>query len=254
MQHRIDYNTMIFMKKKLALQQRILILYVAFFATIIASFCFGTFGSGLAKGLRDGFRVSDQIANEQAEGNPNYWIGVYYDLPSADADIDIDLNNPALHDGTKLKARINSVDLMAENPNTILDGSMWKGLTTLMGTPAIFICSWLLVIGYAVIVVMMFLIIRSLRRSIKSESVFDRKNFVRTRTIGLLLIGCSFMSALINYLTINKAAQLLEGSCLMLNTSFSVNFWDVLMGILILLIAEAFAIGYDMSQEQKLTI
>lgn len=236
------------------LQRRILALYIAFFAAIIASFCFGTLGSGLAKGFRDGYRVSDQIVNEQADGNQNYWVGVYYDLPSADSEIDFELNNPTLPDGTKLKARINRVDLMVENNNTILDGSLWKGLTTLMGTPAIFICSWLLVIGYAVIVVMMFLIIRSLRRSIKSENVFDRKNFVRTRIIGALLIVCAVLSALINYLTVNKAAKLLEGSAVILDTSFSVDFWDVLMGILILLIAEAFAIGYDMTQEQKLTI
>lgn len=242
------------MNNKKALQRRILVLYIAFFTVIIASFCFGTLGSGLAKGLRDGFRVSDQIANKQADGNQNYWVGVYYDLPSADSEIDIELNNPTPSDGNKIKARINRVDLMVENNNTILDGSLWKGLTTLMGTPAIFICSWLLVIGYAVIVVMMFLIIRSLRRSIKSESVFDRKNFVHTRAIGVLLIVCSILSALINYLTVHKAAELLEGSCLVLNTSFSINFWDVLMGIMILLIAEAFAIGYDMTQEQKLTI
>ena len=31
------------------LQRRILALYIAFFAAIIASFCFGTLGSGLAK-------------------------------------------------------------------------------------------------------------------------------------------------------------------------------------------------------------
>lgn len=242
------------MNTKNALQQRILALYIAFFTVIIASFCFGTLGSGLAKGLRDGFRVSDQIVSEQADGNQNYWVGVYYDLPSADAEINIDLNAPASTEGTHLKARINRVDLMVEKPNTTLDGSIWKGLTELMGSPSIFICTWLLVIGYAVIVVMMFLIIRSVRRSVKSESVFDRKNFLRTRVIGILLIVCSFLSALINYLTVNKAAELLEGSCLTLNTSFSVDFWDVLMGILILLIAEAFAIGYDMSQEQKLTI
>lgn len=239
---------------KNALQRRILVLYVAFFTVIIASFAFGTLGSGLAKGFRDGYRVGDQIANEQADGNQNYWIGVYYDLPSADAEIDIELNNPTLSDGTKLKARINRVDLMVENNNTILDGSLWKGLTTLMGTPAIFVCSWLLVIGYGVIIVMMFLIIRSLRRSIKSESVFDRKNFVRTRVIGLLLISCAMLSALINYLTVNKAAELLAGSGWALDTTFSINFWDVLMGIMILLIAEAFAIGYDMTQEQKSTI
>lgn len=242
------------MNTKNALQRRILVLYIAFFTAIFASFCFGTLGSGLAKGFRDGFRVSNQIVNEQAEGNSNYWVGVYYDLPSADSDIDIDLSSPTLPDGTKLKARINSVDLMVENNNTTLDGSLWKGLTSLMGTPAIFISSWLLVIGYAVIVVMMFLIIRSLRRSIRSESVFDRKNFVRTRAIGILLIICSLLNALISYLTVKEAARMLNNSCLALNTSFSVDFWDILMGILILMIAEAFTIGYDMSQEQKLTI
>lgn len=242
------------MNTKNALQQRILALYIAFFTVIIASFCFGTLGSGLAKGLRDGFRVSDQIVSEQADGNQNYWVGVYYDLPSADSEINIDLSTPTLPDGANIKARINRVDLMVEKPNTTLDGSLWKGLTELMGTPSIFICTWLLVIGYVVIVVMMFLIIRSVRRSVKSESVFDRKNFLRTRVIGILLIICSFLSALINYLTVKEAAQWLADSKFALDTSFSVNFWDVLMGILILLIAEAFAIGYDMSQEQKLTI
>lgn len=242
------------MNIKKDLQRRILVLYVAFFTVIVASCCFGTFGSDFAKGLRDGFKMGDQIANEQAEGNQNYWVEVFYDLPSADSDINIELNAPALPDGTQLKARINRVDLLVENSNTSLGGSFWKGLTSLMGSPAIFVSTWLLVIGYAVIVVMMFLIIRSLHRSIRSESVFDRKNFVRTRVIGTLLIVCTLLKALIDYLSVREAAQLLEGSCLALNTSFAIDFWNILIGILILLIAEAFAIGYDMSQEQKLTI
>lgn len=239
---------------KNALQRRILALYIAFFVAIVASCCIGTFGSDFAKGLRDGYRIGDQIANEQAEGNEAYWIEFLYDLPSAEVEMSTTLDSPTLPDGVRLKARINRLDLMLENNNPTLDKSDWESLTSLTGSPVVFACTWLVVICNIVIVVMMFLIIRSLRRSIRGESVFDRKNFIRTRIIGALLIVCSLLNALGRYLTIKGAAKLLEGSAIALDTSFSINFWDVLMGIMILLIAEAFAIGYDMTQEQKLTI
>ena len=51
-----------------------------------------------------------------------------------------------------------------------------------------------------------------------------------------------------------RAAELLAGNGYAVDTGFHVSYSMVIMGILILFAAEVFAIGQNLSEEQKLTI
>ena len=50
------------------------------------------------------------------------------------------------------------------------------------------------------------------------------------------------------------ARTLLEGSPLQVAASFPLNYWNIVMAILVLFSAEVFSIGSRLSEEQKLTI
>ena len=51
-----------------------------------------------------------------------------------------------------------------------------------------------------------------------------------------------------------RAAEVLAGTGLEVDTGFAVSYGTIIMGILVLFAAEVFAIGQQLSEEQKLTI
>lgn len=238
------------MNSKKALQNRILVLYIAFFAAIVGSFLFGTLGSNFAKGFNEGLRISATLSNSYLNESPKS-LRLYMDLPNDNREMDLELSDLELPEGTTVKARINMIDMMVERDS---EESLWAAMWTTTGSPTAVVFSWLLIFGYIAVIVFIYQIIASLRRSIHSESVFDRRNIVRTRIIGIIIICFPILKAIIRYLTIRSAETILAGSSIVLDTSFHIDFWEVILGIMILFIAEAFAIGYDMTQEQKLTI
>ena len=101
---------------------------------------------------------------------------------------------------------------------------------------------------------MMILIIHSLRRSIRDERPLDKRNVWYLRLIGLLTILSEVISSLIGYAMNLQAERLLAGSKWMVASSFELSYSTIIMGILILFSAEVFAIGQNLSEEQKLTI
>ncbi|MEG2612622.1 MAG: DUF2975 domain-containing protein, partial [Alistipes sp.] len=60
--------------------------------------------------------------------------------------------------------------------------------------------------------------------------------------------------ALIAWCMSARAAELLAGSNLVVDTTFSISYYTIIMGILVIFTAEVFAIGQNLSEEQKLTI
>ena len=88
---------------------------------------------------------------------------------------------------------------------------------------------------YLAIIVLMFVIIHSLRRSIREERTLDKRNVWYLRAIGMLTIVTELISDTVD-------------------AGFHVSYAMIIMGILILFAAEVFAIGQNLSEEQKLTI
>ena len=104
------------------------------------------------------------------------------------------------------------------------------------------------------IIVLMVMIIHSLRRSIREERTLDRRNVWYLRLIGLLTILTELINGLLSRAMNLRAAELLADSGLTVDTSLDLSYTTIIMGLLILFSAEVFAIGQNLSEEQKLTI
>ena len=107
---------------------------------------------------------------------------------------------------------------------------------------------------YLAIIVLMFVIIHSLRRSIREERTLDKRNVWYLRAIGMLTIVTELISDTVDWVMNSRAAELLAGSGYTVDAGFHVSYAMIIMGILILFAAEVFAIGQNLSEEQKLTI
>ena len=69
-----------------------------------------------------------------------------------------------------------------------------------------------------------------------------------------VLIGSEVLEGLIGWCMRTGAAEALKGSALTVDVSFPLSYWNLLMGVLMLFMAEVFAIGTRLGEEQKLTI
>ena len=122
------------------------------------------------------------------------------------------------------------------------------------GTPWLYALTMLNALVYPAIIVLMCIIIRSLRRSIRNECTLDRRNTRYLRAIGVLTILSELCGDLSAWWMNRRAAEVLAGTGLEVDTGFAVSYGTIIMGILVLFAAEVFAIGQQLSEEQKLTI
>lgn len=239
------------MRNTKTLKYRILSLYIAFFAVMLAGILFGTIGSDFSKGMRDGKVLGMRMAASYMHDMPRS-SRLLYELPNDNPEMNVSIPGLRETEGRTVSARINKIDLLVEEDAG--DRSLWALMASSTGSVSTQVYAWLLIGCYAVIIIYMLLIMNSLRKSFRSESVFDRRNILRTRIIGIVIIGVSVLQGLLHHTIVMAAADILDGSSITLNTTLQIDYWNMLMGILILFIAEVFAIGYDMSEEQKLTI
>lgn len=220
--------------------KRLNILYGIFFSLIIAALAFSIgsheFRTGFQEGFSDGMHYG-QNSDYRVSRFPNVVLerkaGIY-DIPV------IEQSDSSLI----VQARICAVDIQSES---FKESANYESpvLPTLLISMAS--CCY---IGVFIII---FIILTSLRASIKQGNVFSRNNIKRTRAIGILLIVISITINISHYLEIGYVSGLLAGSTLQVSVEPPF-LSDLITGILILFIAEIFAIGYDLTEEQKLTI
>lgn len=119
-------------------------------------------------------------------------------------------------------------------------------------------CAYLLMlimgVSFLAVFVLFALIINSLRKSIRNEQPICQCNISRTRWIGILILVAELSRASVLYINIREASRLLAGTSLEVATTFPLNYWEVIVGILFLFMAEVFSVGTQLSEEQKLTI
>lgn len=108
--------------------------------------------------------------------------------------------------------------------------------------------------SFLAVIVLIALMINSLRKSIRDEQPLRHNNIVRTRWIGILLILSELANALSLYVNQCKAAEVLAETEYEVLNCFPLNYWNLIIGMLFLFMAEVFAIGTQLSEEQKLTI
>ena len=223
------------MKSKKTILRRITTLYVVFFVVI----AFGI--------VRTVSRFSRRMvaAARMADGRN---VELMYDLRVATSTTGFDIpiyRNAA--DSVTMYARPSLLDLEAVMPAGSSSGtSAFNSYSIVYGLLAM--------MTYAAIFVILFVIIGSLRKSIRNDDVFRKSNIALTRAIGILLIAASLLFSLMSWLEARAAAPYFAGSPYAINTAFPFNFGEIIMGVLIFIIAEIFSISSTLSEEQKLTI
>ena len=234
------------MKSKKIILRRITTLYVIFFVVI----AFGVIrtvsrfsGEDFYTGRNDARRM---MAAERMVTGRN--VELIYDLRVATSNtgFDIPIYRGAA-DSITVYARPSLLDLEAVMPEGTADEAFAFGSFSI-------VYGLLATLTYAAIFVILFIIIGSLRKSIRNDDLFRKSNIALTRAIGILLIAASLLFSLMSWLEARAAAPYFAGSPFAINTAFPFNFGEIIMGVLIFLIAEIFSISSLLSEEQKLTI
>ncbi len=153
----------------------------------------------------------------------------------------------------KIDTKIRKIGLVVEQeaPGTSIIGLAFRSLG---GSGWIYISVMLTLLAYLTIIALMFLIINSVRRSIREERTLDKRNVWYLRAIGGLAIATELMDGVVVWTMNRRAAELLAGSQYTVDTAFHLSYSTIIIGILIIFAAEVFAIGQNLSEEQKLTI
>lgn len=118
----------------------------------------------------------------------------------------------------------------------------------------VILTAFVALLSYVAVYVLLFVMLLSLSRSMRHGELFQHRNIVRTRVIGFLLIVASVSQSLCSWLNNCSAVELFRGTQYVVDTSFRFDFGGLITALMILFIGEVFAIGYNLSEEQKLTI
>ena len=236
------------MQNKKSLLKRLLFLYIALFlviATGVVHSILGDFGRGAADGMEMGTRIAEKLQ----QGNPRliYLLGDVRILHSNGESV------PIQNGAIKIEPFVTRMNLIVDEP---AEGISPLGIAfrSVGGSPWIYAFALLIPLFLLAIIVLMVMIIHSLRRSIREERTLDRRNVLYLRLIGLLTILPELINGLLSRAMNLRAAELLADSGLTVDTSLDLSYTTIIMGLLILFSAEVFAIGQNLSEEQKLTI
>ncbi|WP_298614417.1 DUF2975 domain-containing protein [uncultured Odoribacter sp.] len=197
-------------------------------------------------GLIITFLVTNINSNDFKKGteDKNSLLNTYYNIPVVPLPSEYDIPIQYNADSTlKITAQITAANIKI-NKSEISSQKIqvWSIILQLFsGTCYIAICT------------ILFVVLFSLRNSLRHDNLFNRDNIKLIRAIGILLIASSLLCNLAYYLEAQSLSDLLKGTSLLTSVDIY-EFGDLFAGILILVIAEIFAIGYDLSEEQKLTI
>ena len=237
------------MQNKKSLLQRLLVIYITFFIVLVASIAHGILPN-FSRGAAEGAELGNDIAEKWKSGVPRmiYMLGDIRVTGQPETAVEI-----AAAPGVEIKANVRKLALVVEQnaPGTSPLGLAFRSIG---GSAWLYALVLLCPLLYLAIIVLMFVIIHSLRRSIREERTLDRKNVWYLRIIGLLTIASELITDLVNWVMSQRTAEILTRHGYVVDTSFQVSYSIIIMGILILFAAEVFAIGQNLSEEQKLTI
>ncbi|MBP3482266.1 MAG: DUF2975 domain-containing protein [Alistipes sp.] len=240
------------MHNKRSLKIRIMLLYVIYFAVLVAGFIFNVMPN-FRRGADLGFDVSHNMMQSWSDDRIMRQSRVYIDIPANRNDeyLTFDLDDDKATSISILASRFNV--LVTQNADK--DQSMSElVMSSVGGSTYVYLLSLLILILYIAIFAFIFLIIHSLRKSLNDDTPLDNICTWYTRIIGILIIVASLCSAASQWYMNNEAAKLLADSEFTVNTSFPLNYWNILIAILVIFTAEVFSIGSRLGEEQKLTI
>lgn len=237
------------MQNKKSLLQRLLVIYITFFIVLVASIAHGILPS-FTRGAAEGVELGNDIAEKWNQGAPRmiYMLGDIRVTGQPEKAVEV---TPA--PGVQVDANIRKLSLVVEQdaPGA---SPLALAFRSVGGSGWLYALVMLVPLLFLAIIVLMFVIIHSLRRSIREERTLDRRNVWYLRAIGMLTIAAELIGDVVGWVMNSRAATLLSGSGYTVDTGFHVSYSMIIMGILILFAAEVFAVGQNLSEEQKLTI
>ena len=229
------------MQNKNRLYKHLIVIYILYFIILLAGFMLNTvhsFTSGFSAGMM-------QAEEELANGYEHSYF-VLADVCSAQDEVlafeglPEQIRVPYAH----LHMRVTEPGMLTlRDALRVQADNGWAYLLLLVSG-----------LSFLAVIVLIALMINSLRKSIRDEQPLRHSNILRTRIVGWLLILTELCNTLILYINQCKAAELLAGTPYEVITRFPLNYWNLIVGILFLFMAEVFAIGTQLSEEQKLTI
>lgn len=238
------------MKNKKSQLRRLMAIYIVFLVVLTVGFVHG-FSIDFVKGFAMGKRVGIEMQNRWNSGDRTYQylIGA---IPTRADYGDLELSSCCDHVGS-IQARPRLIDIRVEKTST--SSSRIGAAFRIVGdNPTLYIGLVIFMLSRLAVVILMAVIIHSLRNSIRDEVPLKSGNIWCTRIIGALLIFSEMLSSLLNWIQRCHAAHLLEGSNVVVDNAFTISYWNIVMGILVIFTAEAFAIGQQLGEEQKFTI
>lgn len=238
------------MQNKKTFLRRLLVIYITFFMVLATGLALEIL-PGFSQGYNEGGEIGTDIAANWLSGKPRM-IYMLENIPIAESPEAL-ASGTASNPETKIDIRIRRIGMTVEQeaPGASM---LTLAFRSLGGSGWIYASIMLCMAAYLTIVVLMVLIIRSLRGSIREERTLDKRNVWYLRAIGGLAIATELLDDLVARAMNLRAAELLAGSGYTVDTTFHVSYSTIIMGILILFAAEVFAIGQNLSEEQKLTI
>lgn len=237
------------MQNKKPFLQRLLVIYIAFFGVLIAGLALEIL-PGFNRGYTDGDEIGMDLMKNWGSGTPRQIYMLENVIIDDGPENVIDLpTNPDV----KIDTKIRKIGLVVdqEAPGASIFGLAFRSLG---GSGWIYASVLLTLFAYLTIIVLMILIINSVRRSIREERTLDKRNVWYLRAIGGLAILTELLDGLVARAMNLRAAQLLAGSQYTVDTSLHLSYSTIIIGVLIIFAAEVFAIGQNLSEEQKLTI
>lgn len=236
------------MQNKRTYLKRLLAIYVAFFAVLLGWLALEV-APGFSQGIREGAQLGNELDAEWAQNTPKA-IYEFWEIPvKATRSTAIETT-----DSTRCVEGY-PASMMLKVSEPLGDRSAWwAAFASTGGSPWVYLFTLLSLTTYIAIIVLMWLIIRSVRRSICEEQPLEKSNVWRLRAIALLAVATDLIARTTNWLAARNAAEMLAGSDYQINTNFAIGFETLVVGLLILFAAEVLAIGRDLGEEQRLTI
>lgn len=235
-------------KQKKSLRRHLLLIYVFYFAALLAGFIH-SFVPNVSTGFTRGWQVATEDLQMQEKlgiDQCTYFLATALEYDRYGRTFPVETK----HSGLSVEAQYTEANLLVKTSEES-DPELVRKLNRINYTLLLFGPALLAKLS---ILILVLLIINILRKSVRDEQPLPAKIIVYTRTIGFLLLFTELCSGFGIYIYRHTAHLLLEGSALQTGTSFPLNYWNIVMAILVLFSAEVFSIGSRLSEEQKLTI
>ena len=236
-------------KQKKSLRRHLLVIYIFYFLALAAGFIH-SFVPHVSSSLATGWQAaSEDIRMQEKHGIAQHTYFLAARLQNAQSDetlFPIETGHASISTEAEYTGVNISVKTDENSDPTVVRTLNRINYILLLSIPAL--------LAKLSILILVALIINILRKSVRDEQPLPGRIIIYTRAVGFLLILAEVCTGVGSYIYQSTTRTFLEDSPLQVAASFPLNYWNIVMAILVLFSAEVFSIGSRLSEEQKLTI